>query len=343
MLVDSDVLARDVVAPGTTGLGEIVAAFGTGVLAPDGSLERAALAAVVFGDPEAAPGSTRSCTRACANAPRNWWRPRPATRSWCRTSRCSSRPARPRRSRWSWSCTPTRRCGCAASSTRGAWRRWTPGPGSPRRRRRRAPRRRRRRPRQRRPAGGAARGRRRRCGTAGSCPSRPTCAPGRPVPAPSGAPIEADPRWAADGARIASRVARAAGRGARGVAHVGPTAVPGLPAADVLDLQVAVDPAADRRGAGRARRGRLPPGRRRDAGGGVVARRGRPRTPGAGGAAGAGSPAWRAALLWRDWLRADGASRAEYGDRPTSSSTQFTRAEEWAASSGWTPSLDEQA
>jgi dephospho-CoA kinase len=55
----------------------------------------------------------------------------------------------------------------------------------------------------------------------------------------------------------------------------------------------------------------------------------------------AGSPAWRAALLWRDWLRADGASRAEYGDRPTSSSTSFTRAEEWAASSGWTPSLDE--
>src|SRR5918993_1507041 len=52
VLVDSDVLARDVVAPGTTGLGEIVATFGTGVLAPDGSLERPALAAVVFGDPE---------------------------------------------------------------------------------------------------------------------------------------------------------------------------------------------------------------------------------------------------------------------------------------------------
>src|SRR5918998_931913 len=46
VLVDSDVLARDVVAPGTTGLGEIVATFGTGVLAPDGSLERPALAAV---------------------------------------------------------------------------------------------------------------------------------------------------------------------------------------------------------------------------------------------------------------------------------------------------------
>ena len=53
VLVDSDVLAREVVAPGTEGLAEIVTAFGDGVLGPDGGLDRPALAAVVFGDPQA--------------------------------------------------------------------------------------------------------------------------------------------------------------------------------------------------------------------------------------------------------------------------------------------------
>ncbi len=91
---------------------------------------------------------------------------------------------------------------------------------------------------------------------------------GHPVLAPPHL-VEPDPRWAADGARLAPRVARAAGRGARDVAHVGPTAVPGLPAVDVVDLQLAVDPDAGRPGRrrgdpGRARRRRLSPdGRRR--------------------------------------------------------------------------------
>ncbi len=52
VLVDADVLAREVVAPGTPGLAAVVAAFGPGVLGPDGSLDRPALAAVVFADPE---------------------------------------------------------------------------------------------------------------------------------------------------------------------------------------------------------------------------------------------------------------------------------------------------
>jgi dephospho-CoA kinase len=53
VLVDSDVLAREVVAPGTDGLEEIIAVFGTGVLGPDGGLDRPALASVVFGDTDA--------------------------------------------------------------------------------------------------------------------------------------------------------------------------------------------------------------------------------------------------------------------------------------------------
>ena len=53
VVVDSDRLAREVVAPGSEGLAEIVETFGPGVLAPDGSLLRPALAAIVFGDPAA--------------------------------------------------------------------------------------------------------------------------------------------------------------------------------------------------------------------------------------------------------------------------------------------------
>jgi dephospho-CoA kinase len=50
VVIDADLLAREVVAPGTDGLAEVVAAFGEEVLGPDGSLDRPALGAVVFAD-----------------------------------------------------------------------------------------------------------------------------------------------------------------------------------------------------------------------------------------------------------------------------------------------------
>ena len=53
VLVDADALAREVVARGTDGLAEVVAAFGHGVLGPDGELDRPALAGIVFGDDKA--------------------------------------------------------------------------------------------------------------------------------------------------------------------------------------------------------------------------------------------------------------------------------------------------
>lgn len=53
VLVDADQLARDVVAPGTSGLAAVVERFGVGVLAADGSLDRPALGGVVFADPAA--------------------------------------------------------------------------------------------------------------------------------------------------------------------------------------------------------------------------------------------------------------------------------------------------
>jgi dephospho-CoA kinase len=49
-VIDSDRIAREVVEPGTDGLIELVAAFGHGILAEDGTLNRPALAAVAFAD-----------------------------------------------------------------------------------------------------------------------------------------------------------------------------------------------------------------------------------------------------------------------------------------------------
>jgi dephospho-CoA kinase len=51
-VIDADAVARTVVAPGTPGLAEVAAAFGPGVLRPDGSLDRPRLGEIVFADPE---------------------------------------------------------------------------------------------------------------------------------------------------------------------------------------------------------------------------------------------------------------------------------------------------
>ena len=52
-VVDADVVARDLVAPGMPALNEIAAAFGTQMLDASGSLERTEMRALVFGDAEA--------------------------------------------------------------------------------------------------------------------------------------------------------------------------------------------------------------------------------------------------------------------------------------------------
>jgi dephospho-CoA kinase len=49
VLIDADVLAREVVAPGTEGLAEVIAEFGD-VLTPAGELDRPAVGRLVFGD-----------------------------------------------------------------------------------------------------------------------------------------------------------------------------------------------------------------------------------------------------------------------------------------------------
>jgi dephospho-CoA kinase len=49
-MVDADIVARQVVSPGTPGLQAIVDAFGTQYLLPDGNLDRINLAKLVFAD-----------------------------------------------------------------------------------------------------------------------------------------------------------------------------------------------------------------------------------------------------------------------------------------------------
>ena len=50
VLIDADLIAREVVEPGTEGLAELVATFGDDILTSEGALDRPALAAKAFGD-----------------------------------------------------------------------------------------------------------------------------------------------------------------------------------------------------------------------------------------------------------------------------------------------------
>lgn len=52
VIVDADVLAREIVEPGTPALVAIEEEFGAGVIASDGSLNRPALGNIIFSDPD---------------------------------------------------------------------------------------------------------------------------------------------------------------------------------------------------------------------------------------------------------------------------------------------------
>jgi dephospho-CoA kinase len=53
VVIDADLIAREVVARGTSGLAAVVEEFGSDVLTPEGDLDRAAMGALVFADPAA--------------------------------------------------------------------------------------------------------------------------------------------------------------------------------------------------------------------------------------------------------------------------------------------------
>jgi dephospho-CoA kinase len=170
--------------------------------------------------------------------------------------------------------------------------------------------------------------------------------------------VPADPEWAVAGARLAARVAAAAGEHGRVVDHIGPTAVPDVPAPDVVDLQLGVDTLAE----ADTLRDRL------RAAGFVAIPTADPSSGRRYGSADPGRPAnllvrdvrstaWRGALLARDWLRADARARGEFvrfqqdeAARRTDDAAYaeverawweavFEQTEDWAASSGWAPSL----
>jgi len=180
--------------------------------------------------------------------------------------------------------------------------------------------------------------------------------------------VEPDPGWTAQAARLTARVQAAAGRLGRGVAHIGSTSVPGLPAKDVIDLQLGVGSPADADAVAEALQDagfpRLP---------GVDADNSKPagrpwpkRLHGSADPARpvnlhvreVGSPGWRYALLFRDWLRADAAAHADYLAAKREAQARFAddpdsfrygeakepwfdaahpRSEAWATSTGWAP------
>lgn len=145
----------------------------------------------------------------------------------------------------------------------------------------------------------------------------------RRVRRPERVDLTVDQTWAATGRRLAERVRAALGEQAVRVDHIGSTAVPGLLAKDVIDLQVAVTALSDADDVGFIE---------------ALERAGYPRVPDVvadhpkdgtdwpkrfhGGCdpgqvvhvhvREGGSPGWEWALRFRDWLRADAQARADY-------------------------------
>lgn len=181
---------------------------------------------------------------------------------------------------------------------------------------------------------------------------------GEPAPRPEHVQVvSADPAWFPQAARLRSRVLRAVGDDAISVDHIGSTSVPGLSAKDVLDVQLVVDDldTADRAGPALGAIGLV----RREGDWWDSGTRLPKRVHGACDPARAvnlhvrtaASPAVREALLFRDWLRAHGGERNAYAAvKATATSDDIDgymdakapwiraaldRAEAWAAATAW--------
>ncbi|MCO1657785.1 dephospho-CoA kinase [Pseudonocardia humida] len=369
VLVDADALAREVVAAGTDGLAEVVAAFGEGVLGPDGELDRPALAGVVFGDDGARarlngiihPRVRLRTEELIAAAP-----PEAVVvqdipllveggmaaffalvlvvhadveERVRRLVELRGMPEADAMARIAVQATDEQRRAAADV--------WLDNSGDR----------------------DALRAAVDVLWDARLVPFEENLRLRRPVRGGPARLADPDPEWAAEGRRLVARVAAAAGERGRGVSHTGSTAVPGLAAKDVIDLQLGVGSLADAdavrdalQDAGFPHRPDIDSDRPKPAGSAPWPKRYH-------GSADpgrvvhlhvreVGSPGWRFALLFRDWLRADPVARDEYlaekralaerhrGDPDAGGYAEdkepwfdaaLPRAEGWASATGWTP------
>jgi dephospho-CoA kinase len=327
-VVDGDAVAREVVEPGTAALARLADRFGPDVLRPDGALDRAALAAVVFPDPAAladldaitGPAIAARVTELRAAVPvdrisvfdmpllveRGLW-----TREHLTVVVGADVETRVRRlvaQRGLSEDDARHRIAVQVTDDerRVAADVWLDNDGDVEQTRRRTE----------------------RLWHDRLVPYEANLQAGTPSPRPGErAVVVIDPTWPAQGARLVAKLRDALGGLAHDVQHIGSTSLPGLPAEDVLDLQVGVRRLTDadeeafvtalrRRGFARVES--------------VVADTPHPdgADPGRwskrffaamdpGRAANVhvreiGSPGWEFALAFRDWLRADPAALAEY-------------------------------
>lgn len=168
-------------------------------------------------------------------------------------------------------------------------------------------------------------------------------------------PVPADPSWPEQAERIRARLAATCGHRARRIDHVGSTAVRGMDARDIIDMQITVaglsdaeELAADLLRAGYPRLAQITADITLDGGNVQWHKRfhgsadpGRPthlhiRVD--------GSPNQRFALLFVDWLNANPGIRADYlalkrgaADPQTWLREAYGRAWAWAESVGWSP------
>lgn len=191
-------------------------------------------------------------------------------------------------------------------------------------------------------------------------------AAGRRAARPVEVSLHEDPGWPVVADRLLARVRHALGDRLVSADHVGSTAVPGLVAKDVIDLQLGVASLVDAdepsfveamTGLGFPRRTAIDRDHSTD---GTIW----PKRFHASSDPGRmvhvhvrelGSEGWRWALLFRDWMRADPAARADYArlkeaivaehpgweDYAAAKEEWFTRVDErarsWAVETGWRP------
>ena len=370
VLVDADVIAREVVQPGTPGLAELVSVFGDQVLTEDGELDRPAMAAVVFNDDAARrrlneivhPLVRRRTEELLAAAPRDALLVQdipllveggmapsfaltvvvdaPESERVHRLVKDRGMPPDEARARIA--------AQASEQARRAAADAWLDNSG--------------------RSADLVAQVDR--LWQSRLLPFEYWLRKGRPLP---GRPrlVEPDPSWPAQYERVAARVSRAAAPLARRVDHIGPTSVPGLPARDVLDIQLSVadldavgDLADDLRQVGFVYRPEL---RRDDAQSSGPDAASWPEQvlvsadPGRAvdlHVRAIGSPGWRMALLLRDWLCAVPEARSDYASltrrllaetvrsadtrgnadaEQAWSNSASDEAGRWASATGWQP------